>query len=134
MINQKDVTLEDISNIVGDRISENELVKMVDPQHIDDNLKKAQFQTKDLDKVLKEFYDQTRKSDYKNTMYEFKTYEYEIKLLKQLQRISQLQDKSCGIEDVEVVEETKSGIDWLFEDLHHIKKAKDDSKYFCDNT
>lgn len=41
MINQKDVTLEDISNIVGDRISENELVKMIDPYYLDENLKKA---------------------------------------------------------------------------------------------
>ena len=41
MINQKDITLEDLSNIIGDRISEKELGKMLDPNQLEDNLRKA---------------------------------------------------------------------------------------------
>ena len=31
----------------------------------------------------------------------------------------------------DIAEETKADIDWILEDLHHIKKAREDSKYFC---
>lgn len=45
-----------------------------------------------------------------------------------------MRDKECETKGLDIIEETKIDLDWLLEDLRHIKQAKEDSKHFCEGT
>ncbi|KAL4471608.1 hypothetical protein ABPG74_008501 [Tetrahymena malaccensis] len=133
LINKDEIKVQDIINIVSERINQNQLKYIFSNKGIFDLAKQVQAEN-DQQQTKKKFYKNKRKRvnefiSYVNNIKELKEIDA-LQELKHFVHISNYKDQSTEANQFEIIEETKEEIDWALEDFYFIKQAKRNIEQF----
>ncbi|KAL4511839.1 hypothetical protein ABPG72_012684 [Tetrahymena utriculariae] len=133
LINKYEIKVQDIINIVSERINQNQLKYIFSNKGVFDLAKQVQAEN-DQQQTKKKFYKNKRKRvsefiSYVNNIKELKEIDA-LQELKHFVHISNYKDQSTEANQFDIIEETKEEIDWALEDFYFIKQAKRNIEQF----